>query len=607
MYFPVVVDYKDKPKQKIVVEVLKLISPGAKYEYEQLSCICKGKVVDVENKFNNFLLDSNYDFSNEIMNSAYPQVNLDLHKVNDYFTKEQDKLSIETDIKDFNEVYSVFEMLLGFKDLSEEARMSLLYDASNTSRLTNIIYYTYYLMTQFYLYLLIHPGFSLSQPLTEDLLLFFRNYVDIKRLMKIAVVIVIKSTDTINNINDSDLKQQRRSAFKRAFASITKYAELFKQMVSNSQTFLSLLLFNIDSKRGDETDEEHLNMYDERLITLLEQFTRSFSTLYKINCDYSLLPYKEFYNDSLSKYLNIKYQCRIYNEILKKNYTGRKPFTLLSYIWLFDAAAKSDIFTEFNSNQQASEMLHVIRDMHNPLVLINAMDMQSMFLYIQVKRDKIIEDTLNYISNSSLNLKKQLKIKFIGEQGVDEGGVRKEFFMLLVRQIFDANYGMFSYNEKTRYFWFNLYSFEPKIKYELIGVLLGLAWFNSIILDVKFPLVIYKKLLGIPATLDDLKDCEPELYQTFTYLLNTNDDNLKDTLCMNFTVTVDKFGENVVIPLKEGGENIYIDQSNKHEYISLYLDWYFNKSIESYFVCFKNGFYRVCDSKLAHVSYIHRM
>ena len=235
------------------------------------------------------------------------------------------------------------------------------------------------------------------------------------------------------------------------------------------------------------------------------------------------------------------------------------------------------------------------------------MDMQSMFLYIQVKRDKIIEDTLNYISNSSLNLKKQLKIKFIGEQGVDEGGVRKEFFMLLVRQIFDANYGMFSYNEKTRYFWFNLYSFEPKIKYELIGVLLGLAWFNSIILDVKFPLVIYKKLLGIPATLDDLKDCEPELHQTFTYLLNSNDANLKETLCMNFTVTVDKFGENVVIPLKEGGENIYIDQSNKREYISLYLDWYFNKSIESYFVCFKNGFYRVCDSKIAHVSYIiHR-
>ena len=86
---------------------------------------------------------------------------------------------------------------------------------------------------------------------------------------------------------------------------------------------------------------------------------------------------------------------------------------------------------------------------------------------------------------------------------MDEGGVRKEFFILLVRQIFDANYGMFSYNDKRRYFWFNLYTFEPKIQYELIGVLLGLAWFNNIILDVKFPLVIYKKLLGIPATLED--------------------------------------------------------------------------------------------------------
>ena len=42
-----------------------------------------------------------------------------------------------------------------------------------------------------------------------------------------------------------------------------------------------------------------------------------------------------------------------------------------------------------------------------------------------------------------------MKVKFMNEQGVDEGGVRKEFFLLLIRQIFDAKYGMFSYNEKS--------------------------------------------------------------------------------------------------------------------------------------------------------------
>ena len=47
--------------------------------------------------------------------------------------------------------------------------------------------------------------------------------------------------------------------------------------------------------------------------------------------------------------------------------------------------------------------------------------------------------------------------------------------MLLIRQIFDINYGMFNYNNKTRFFCFNYFSFETKIKFELIGIILGLA------------------------------------------------------------------------------------------------------------------------------------
>ena len=58
----------------------------------------------------------------------------------------------------------------------------------------------------------------------------------------------------------------------------------------------------------------------------------------------------------------------------------------------------------------------------------------------------------------------------------------------------------------------------------------------------------------------------------FTYLKNTNKENLKDILSMNFTVTLDKFGEKIIIPLKENGENIYIDNNNKIEYINLYLN-----------------------------------
>lgn len=48
------------------------------------------------------------------------------------------------------------------------------------------------------------------------------------------------------------------------------------------------------------------------------------------------------------------------------------------------------------------------------------------------------------------DLKKQLFVEFEGEQGVDEGGVSKEFFQLVLEEIFnpdigDAIYSMYKF------------------------------------------------------------------------------------------------------------------------------------------------------------------
>ena len=222
-------------------------------------------------------------------------------------------------------------------------------------------------------------------------------------------------------------------------------------------------------------------------------------------------------------------------------------------------------------------------------------------LMLNIRRDHLIEDTLNEVSKPDINFQNKLKIKFQGEQGVDEGGVRKEFFILLIRQIFDPNYGMFSYNKKTRLYWFNHYTFEPIIKYELIGIIIGLAIYNNTILDVKLPITVYKKLLGIKPTLEDMKECDPELYKNLNYLKTSQDNNLREDLDTNFTVIDDKFGEKLVIPLKENGENIMIDNSNKDEFVDLYVDWYFNKSIYKYFNSFEKGFYRVFNRNLSKI------
>lgn len=68
------------------------------------------------------------------------------------------------------------------------------------------------------------------------------------------------------------------------------------------------------------------------------------------------------------------------------------------------------------------------------------------FLVLKVRRDCLVEDSLKGIGEvvgaGQEEIKKGLKIQFVDEEGVDAGGLRKEWFLLLVREIFDPNHGM---------------------------------------------------------------------------------------------------------------------------------------------------------------------
>jgi len=126
-------------------------------------------------------------------------------------------------------------------------------------------------------------------------------------------------------------------------------------------------------------------------------------------------------------------------------------------------------------------------------------------------------------------------VKFHGEEGIDAGGVQKEFFQLIMREIFDPRYGMFTYAEDTRLYWFNHISLENELEFELVGVVLGLAIYNSVILDLHLPMVVYKKLMGYQPTLDDLTQMNPQLGRGLAELLRYQGDVEAD-FCRTFQV-----------------------------------------------------------------------
>ncbi len=122
---------------------------------------------------------------------------------------------------------------------------------------------------------------------------------------------------------------------------------------------------------------------------------------------------------------------------------------MCDFPWILDAGSKSQIMKYESTLVQQGEIRGDLLRIREGGVFSPFLMFQVLFKEYQkqVHRDALIEDTLNYLLQGNINLSKPLKVKFLGEDGVDEGGVRKEFFQLIVRQIFDVNYGMFIYNE----------------------------------------------------------------------------------------------------------------------------------------------------------------
>lgn len=69
------------------------------------------------------------------------------------------------------------------------------------------------------------------------------------------------------------------------------------------------------------------------------------------------------------------------------------------------------------------------------------------YFHLRVRRECLAEDSLRRISEvvggGGEEIKKGLRVQFVGEEGIDAGGLRKEWFLMLVRELFDPNHGKY--------------------------------------------------------------------------------------------------------------------------------------------------------------------
>ncbi|GAO14240.1 hypothetical protein UVI_02001280 [Ustilaginoidea virens] len=312
-----------------------------------------------------------------------------------------------------------------------------------------------------------------------------------------------------------------------------------------------------------------------------------------------LLPTSDFYN-SIVDYADLVSDFESWE-------SKRTKFSFCQYPFLMSIWAKTHIL-EHDARRQ---MQMKARDAFLDSIMTNRTFNQH--LSLNVRRECLVEDSLTAVSevigSGSEDIKKALRITFRGEEGIDGGGLRKEWFLLLVREVFNPDHGLFQYDEDSQYCYFDPNTFETSDQFFLVGVVMGLAIYNSTILDVALPPFAFRKLLAAaPAhglgkssrprpsmqyTLSDLAEYRPRVAQGLRQLLEFEGD-VESTFCLDFVIDTEKFGTLVQVPLCPGGERKPVTNNNRREYVELYVRFLLETAVARQFEPFKRGFYTVC-------------
>ncbi|XP_067382917.1 itchy E3 ubiquitin protein ligase b isoform X2 [Channa argus] len=215
---------------------------------------------------------------------------------------------------------------------------------------------------------------------------------------------------------------------------------------------------------------------------------------------------------------------------------------------------------------------------------------------ITVTRKTLFEDSFQQImSFNAQDLRRRLWIIFPGEEGLDYGGVAREWFFLLSHEVLNPMYCLFEYAGKDNYcLQINPASYinPDHLKYfKFIGRFIAMALFHGKFIDTGFSLPFYKRILNKPLALKDLESIDPEFYNSLMWIKDNDIEECE--LEMFFSVDKEILGEITTHELKPGGGDIQVTEENKEEYIRLVAEWRLSRGVEEQTQAFFDGFNEV--------------
>jgi len=215
---------------------------------------------------------------------------------------------------------------------------------------------------------------------------------------------------------------------------------------------------------------------------------------------------------------------------------------------------------------------------------------------LEVDRANLFHDSFRSLQKVRTpdQLRAPLQVTFKKEEGRDDGGLTRHWFMLISREIVNPEYAMFTAVGKN-----GSYQINPGSKvqphfleyFRFVGRICGKAVWDGFLVESHFSVNIFKFLLLREDSigLEDMGLVDSVFATSLQWLL----DNDVEPLDLNFVIDEEEFGACFQVPLKQGGEDILLTNENKEEYVRLSCSQRLVTSIRPQLDALRGGFYDV--------------
>ncbi|KAG9335166.1 hypothetical protein JZ751_005639 [Albula glossodonta] len=223
---------------------------------------------------------------------------------------------------------------------------------------------------------------------------------------------------------------------------------------------------------------------------------------------------------------------------------------------------------------------------------------------VHVRRDHVFEDSYRELHRKSPEeMKNRLYIVFEGEEGQDAGGLLREWYMIISREMFNPMYALFRTSPGDRV----TYTINPSSHcnpnhlsyFKFVGRVVAKAVYDNRLLECYFTRSFYKHILGKSVRYTDMESEDYHFYQGLVYLLENDVSTLGYEL--TFSTEVQEFGVCEVRDLKPNGANILVTEENKKEYVHLVCQMKMTGAIRKQLAAFLEGFYEIIPKRLISI------